>query len=94
MPYAFVQDLPTDWATYEKIVAELGLDGNAPDGLVAHAAGPTPDGVRVIDVWESEAAHQRFSAERLVPAREKVLGPSPVDAPPFQPLQVEHLVRG
>lgn len=93
MPYAFVQDLPADWATYEKIVAELDLDGERPAGLVAHAAGPTADGVRVIDVWESEDAHRRFAADRLGPARLKVLGDDQPSMTPAEKLDVHHLVR-
>jgi len=30
------------------------------DGILLHIAGPTEDGWRVIDVWESEEAFQRF----------------------------------
>ncbi|MFD9902780.1 hypothetical protein [Streptomyces sp. NPDC059063] len=30
-------------------------------GLIAHAAGPTSDGWRVVDVWESEEALESFS---------------------------------
>ena len=29
-------------------------------GILSHAAGPTDDGWRVVDVWESEEAFQRF----------------------------------
>jgi hypothetical protein len=36
------------------------------DGVLAHVAGPSPDGWRVVDVWESEAAFGSF-AEHLVP---------------------------
>ena len=31
-----------------------------PTGFCPHCAGPTDDGWRVIDVWESEEAFQRF----------------------------------
>ncbi len=30
------------------------------EGILSHAAGPTDSGWRVIDVWESEEAFQRF----------------------------------
>jgi len=30
------------------------------EGILSHAAGPTEDGWRVVDVWESEEAFQRF----------------------------------
>jgi len=36
------------------------------EGVLAHMAGPMPNGWRVVDVWESEAAFERFG---------KVLGP-------------------
>ncbi|MBV9281513.1 MAG: hypothetical protein JOZ41_15650 [Chloroflexi bacterium] len=35
-------------------------------GLLSHAAGQSPNGFRVVDVWESEEAIQRFG-ERLMP---------------------------
>jgi hypothetical protein len=91
--FAFVQDLPTDWETYEKIVAEVGLDGRAPDGLIVHTAGRTADGVRIIDVWESEDAHQRFLADRLGPARSRVLGDGAATAPAAELLAVDHMVQ-
>ncbi len=94
MGFAFVQDLPTDWETYEKIVAEVGLDGRAPDGLIVHTAGRTTDGVRIIDVWESEEAHRRFVDDRLAPARNRVLGEQAAQATPAAQLStVEHIVR-
>jgi hypothetical protein len=36
------------------------------EGLLAHIAGQSPSGFRVVDVWESEEACQRF-AEKLLP---------------------------
>jgi hypothetical protein len=35
-------------------------------GVLSHVAGPTPNGWRVVDVWESEADLQKF-AGRLMP---------------------------
>jgi len=35
-------------------------------GLLVHVAGQGPNGFRVVDVWESEEAFQRF-AEKLLP---------------------------
>ena len=40
-------------------------------GLLSHAAGPTPNGWRVMDVWETEADLMRF-AEILMPILEQV----------------------
>jgi hypothetical protein len=36
------------------------------EGLLVHAAGESPKGFRVVDVWESEEAAQRFG-EQLAP---------------------------
>jgi hypothetical protein len=36
------------------------------EGLLVHAAGDSPNGFRVVDVWESEEAAQRFG-EQLAP---------------------------
>ena len=33
---------------------------HAPSGLLLHVAGPTEEGFRIIEVWESEAAWRRF----------------------------------
>ena len=35
-------------------------------GLLAHVAGQGPNGFRVVDVWQSEEAFQRFG-EKLMP---------------------------
>ena len=40
-------------------------------GLLAHAAGPVPGGWRVIDVWQSRAAINRF-AKKLKPVMKKI----------------------
>ena len=55
---------------------ELGWDGEKgkPEGVLAHAAGSTDDGFCVIEWWSSEGAWDKFFAERLAPAFEKVGG--------------------
>src|SRR6478736_7945598 len=66
MTYAFIQDVPIDAATYDRIVTDLGPE-QAP-GLIVHIALERPEGgLRYIDVWESEADWDRFSEERLHP---------------------------
>jgi len=42
------------------------------EGLLVHVAGEGPNGFRVVDVWESEEAFQRFG-EKLMPIT-KALG--------------------
>jgi hypothetical protein len=61
---------------YDAVRQELGWDGEKgkPDGVVAHAAGSTGDGFCVIEWWDSEGAWDKFFADRLAPAFEKVGG--------------------
>ena len=68
MPVLMVHDSPgVTQEQYEQVGARLtdgrGLNslGDWPvAGILSHTAGPTASGWRVIDVWESEDAFQRF----------------------------------
>jgi hypothetical protein len=92
MTYAYVQDIDGgDWASYEKVTAELGEIH--PDGLIVHTAGPTATGVRFIDVWESKEAWEKFFADTLAPARERALGPVDMGRVQFDVLDVQHVMR-
>jgi quinol monooxygenase YgiN len=76
--YALCQDLPgvtEDLAG--QIEAELGT--GLPEGCIAHVAGPYDGGWRIVDVWQDEAALERFRTNHLRPAVQKVTGRS---APP------------
>ena len=59
---------------YDAVRKELGWadEGGQPEGILAHAAGSTADGFCVIEWWNSESEWDRFFAERLRPAFEKV----------------------
>ena len=46
-------------------------------GCLSHAAGATPDGLQVIDVWESPEKFQAFG-EKLMPIAQRV-GLKPAD---------------
>jgi hypothetical protein len=91
MTIAVVQDIAgADFETYQRIMKELGDE--RPAGLVTHVAGATGEGMRIIDVWESDDAQQRFLGERLLPARERVLGDLGVEPipPRVDVLDVQH----
>jgi hypothetical protein len=68
VPILMVHDSPGGTQEqYEQAAARLsdgrGLSspGDWPvDGILSHAAGPTDTGWRVVDVWESAEAFQRF----------------------------------
>jgi hypothetical protein len=89
VPYAFVQDVAASWEQYEQITAAFLQP--VPEGLILHLAGPTDEGFRVIDVWDSEETWQRFRAERLGPAIAALGGPSRPE-PTFRDLHPAHIV--
>lgn len=63
MSYAFVQDVAASWEQYEHFSAALRFEA-PPPGLIAHVAGPTDEGFRVIDIWASE--HEWREYERRI----------------------------
>ena len=57
----------------EQVLAHVGSTGPVPpEGARLMVAGPANPGWRVISVWDSEDARDRFFAERLSPAYEAV----------------------
>ena len=91
MSYAFVQDVAASWDQYERVAAALMEP--APAGLILHLAGPTDEGFRTIEVWESEQAWEHFQAERLSPAIAALGGPARPE-PTFRWLRPAHTVVG
>jgi hypothetical protein len=68
MPIAQIIEMPGAGAPeYEQAFALIHPGGAWPEGQLSHIAGPTPDGFRVIDVWETREAFERFEREVLGP---------------------------
>jgi hypothetical protein len=61
MSYAVVEDLAASWESYEHVAADV--QRRTPQGLILYAAGRTDEGVRIIEVWESEEAWRRFATD-------------------------------
>ena len=53
---------------FDRVDAAINVRGDHPDGLIFSASGPTADGWRVIDFWESRAQFDGFVADRVGPA--------------------------
>lgn len=88
MSYAIVEDVAASWEAYGPLGA--ALEGSTPAGLILHAAGPTDEGFRIIEVWESEEAWLAFAADRL-PSLELRKSAS---ALAFRDVRLEHVVVG
>lgn len=89
MAYALIQDIASSWEHYER--AGRHLVEPIPDGLILHLAGPTDEGVRIIDVWDSEASWRRFHARRMRPVVAALGGPGR-PPPTLRDLNGVHLV--
>jgi hypothetical protein len=57
---------------YNRVMSDLGLDKNPPVGAIFHVAGFTTSGLRVLDIWDSQQAFERFQKERLAATVQKV----------------------
>jgi hypothetical protein len=74
MAYCVIADNPNGSAElYEQIIQRVAASGEMPpQGAIFQVAGPAEGGWRVISVWESREAQERFRDERLIPALNEV----------------------
>ena len=61
---------------YDAAVEQLNLAESLPEGWIFHAAGPTEDGWRVVEVWESQEAADAYFQGELGQALQDVVGVS------------------
>jgi hypothetical protein len=89
MSYALVKDVPASWEQYRGMARSFE---HVPPGLLLHVAGPTDEGIRIIEVWESEVAWRRFAADlgSALGSVDPGVGPRTV----VRDLRAAHLVIG
>ena len=73
MTVVMTMDVPASRADLEAISSGLGTHENPPDGLIVHVATETANGVHVTDIWESQAAFEKFRDDQLVPTMQKFM---------------------
>jgi len=56
---------------YNRVMSHLGLDSNPPSGAIFHVSGFSEGALRVLDIWDSQQAFERFQKERLTAAVQK-----------------------
>lgn len=96
MAVTMVMEMPgATQELYESVLDKLGIgpDGALMEGRLAHIASPMEGGWRVVAVWESEDAFNKFAQERLGPAFAAVGGPSGGPPPTFFPVRVSTLAK-
>jgi hypothetical protein len=54
---------------YDQVMEKMGLTANGatPAGAISHWVAQTDDGMRVVDVWDSREAYDRFAQEKIGP---------------------------
>ena len=69
MPVLAIFEQPNlDQATYAAMLDQLMPALRSAKGFMSHAGGPSPaGGIRIIEVWESEADSENFFQENLKP---------------------------
>ncbi|MFL6043036.1 MAG: hypothetical protein ACJ740_16745 [Gaiellales bacterium] len=65
---------------YEAVTSRVMPGDELPDGCELHIGGPVEQGWRVITVWESREAFDRFREEKLLPAMRELAGDEPPPA--------------
>jgi hypothetical protein len=59
---------------YDEMNSAMGLDQNhMPDGMLAHYAAATPDGIQIFDIWESAEAFARHGQQDVMPAMASIV---------------------
>jgi hypothetical protein len=82
---------------YDAVSAKLDVENDAPSGMIVHTAIDLGEGgIRIVDVWESQEAFERFRDEQLLPAVQSVLserGIEPAGPPTYEFSEIHHLVK-
>ena len=91
MAWGFIGELPISREQYDRLNGEIKED---PDGLILHTASEHGGGMRIIDVWESKDAYERFERETLMPAMERIGAQPPEGGPPPRDEYELHNMRG
>jgi hypothetical protein len=78
---------------YDTLHGGMNIDGNPPEGLILHSAGPIDEGWGVIDFWESREAFDRFTQGRLMPAAQELGDGAFPNPPEIKEFPVHHITK-
>jgi hypothetical protein len=89
--WGFITELPISLEEYDRLDSEIKGD---PEGLIVHTSSEKNGRVRVVDVWESKDAYERFEREILMPAMGRAGLEAPTGGPPPRDEFEVHNMRG
>ena len=73
---------------YEQLAQDMALSG-PPEEVIVHVCGATSEGGwRLVDMWESQEAFERFANELLIPRAQARGFPQPSEREFFGPFHV------
>ena len=97
MAVAFVfEGTEVGTAEYDRVMGAINredLNSPIPTGVIAHIAGPSENGWRVVDVWESQEAAQAFYGSDLFQAAVSTLPPLSITPWALHRLEVYETLR-
>ena len=91
MAWGFISELPVGRDEYDRINAAITED---PEGLILHTSSEKGGQMRIVDVWESKDAYERFERDVLMPAMERIGAAPPEGGPPPSEEYEIHNMRG
>ena len=62
---------------YDKVLKRMNLGGKTAPGGIFHVCGAMEGGIRVVDVWESQEAFDKFAKEQIMPITQEFGLPQP-----------------
>ena len=68
---------------YDELIRRMDLRGHSAPGVLFHVAGPTEEGFRAIDLYESLEAADRLATDSVVPIAME-LGLTPPEVSQFE----------
>jgi hypothetical protein len=78
---------------YDRLHAQMNVDGDPPEGLILHSGGPIDEGWGVIDFWESREQFDSFQESRLGPAIASLGEDGPDGPPDIKEFPVHHITK-
>lgn len=95
MAILMIQEFEGTADRYDEINSKMGTTDDPPEGLLVHTAQEAGGGkMRVVDVWESQDALDKFTNDRLMPAMTEVLGePDPESATPPEIRELYNVIK-
>jgi hypothetical protein len=67
---------------YDAVGNQIGWPENWPEGLTFHVAGPSDDGMRLVEIWDSREQRERWMEGTIQPAIQEAAGDVAAASPP------------